>query len=363
MRRKRIRSAYTRDRAVISIKNLFVSAVVWFSPIAALSEVPPLQGEDAPEFKETVQAWLDGEDLVALRSLSEQAQNGNPAAQILLASIALRGNMHKHVSVDLPRKERIALFRKPKGLSGQSWLVEASEAEPLAVALMQSKEMGQRVPAIAALVELGEPLAALLVTEFLLTEGRADEVIDALQGLEGELPEEATPLLIWAKYQVANKNRYPYAGHHRVASQLLADNRFRTSELAWIAPGPFELSENKDLFRKTSKLSADVSNWAPVRKFCTEKCANEVNDCTTLGASFLYYNGNLPLRSPLERVISNEVYWNSRRMEGDMMRLIPDMQHLDWKTLQPANACVVEAVIESQAGHGFGVGTKRIGSD
>ncbi|WP_299943974.1 hypothetical protein [uncultured Ruegeria sp.] len=340
-----------------------MSAALCLSPIAALPEVPSLRGEDAPEFKEAVQEWLDGDDLTALQKLSGQAQHGNTAAQILLASIALRGNMHKHVSVDLPRNERIALFRRPKGLSGQSWLVEASESEPLAVALIQSKEMGQRGPAVAALVELGEPSAALLVTEFLLTEGRADEVIDVLRGLGDKLPEEAAPLLIWAKYQAANKNRNPYAGHHRVASQLLSDNRFRTSELAWIAPGPFELSENKDLFRKTSKLSADVSNWAPVRKFCSEKCANEVNDCTTLGASFLYYNGNLPLRSPLERVISNEVYWNSPRMEGDMMRLIPDMQHWDRQTLQAANACIVEAIIESQAVHGFGIGTKRIGSD
>lgn len=320
----------------------------------ALSDVPSLQGEDAPEFMEAVQAWLDGEDLAALQSLSEQAQQGNAAAQILLANIALRGNMHKHVTVDLPRKERIALLRKPKGLSGQSWLVEASESEPLAIALLQSKEMGQRGPAIAVLVELGEPLAALLVTEFLLVEGRADEVLDILQGLEGQLPEEAMPLLIWAKYQAANKSRNPYAGHHRTASEILADNRFRSAELAWTAPLPSELSQDEGLLASIMKLSDNIRSWTPMRNFCEENCAESVPACTTLGVSFLLAAGDLPLRSPLENVVPNETYWNSERVEGDMMRLIPDMRYWDTSAWKGVNACVVDAIGKAQIQHGHG---------
>ncbi|MCX8954030.1 hypothetical protein OU790_11345, partial [Ruegeria sp. NA] len=94
----------------ISIKSIFVSALLCLSPIVAFSEVPSLQGQDAPEFIEAVQAWLDGEDLAALRSLSDQAQNGNAAAQILLANIASRSSFHAHVTSEMGRKDRIALL-------------------------------------------------------------------------------------------------------------------------------------------------------------------------------------------------------------------------------------------------------------
>ncbi|WP_299659069.1 hypothetical protein [uncultured Ruegeria sp.] len=313
---------------MISIKILFVSAAVWFSPMAALSEVPPLQGEDAPEFKEAVQAWLDGEDLAALRSLSEQAQNGNAAAQILLANIVSRSGFHVHVTSEMNRKDRIALLRKPGGLSGKSWLTEAQNSEPLALALLQVAKFENKAPAIAVLVELGEPITAMLAAQSMLYDGEGAELVEVLQGLDHKLPEEASIFLFWALYL----QKYSSDGSNQGGSASLAwlntgDDRFMSSELAWGLFTPRELIIDTGIRETATKLSSEIVAWTPIRNFCSDYCADEVPDCTVTAAALLA--SPYSPRSPLQSLIANEDYWSSDRLEGDVARSIRDIR--DWK--------------------------------
>lgn len=252
---------------MISIKAIFVSAALCLYPIMALSEAPSLQGEDEANFKEAVQAWLNGEDLPALQSLSDQAQQGNTAAQILLASIASRSSFHAHVTSGMARKDRIALLRKPGGLSGKSWLTEAQNSEPLALALLQSARVGEKAPAIAALVEMGEPQTALLAAESMLRHGEADELVSVLQGLDEKLPKEADILLIWAAYQASQEADGEYSGSAGIARTLSTDDTFRLSEFAWGHLSPRDVWENQEVRDAAIAASDKVRYWSTVRRF------------------------------------------------------------------------------------------------
>ena len=337
---------------MISIKSLFMSALLCLSPIAALSDTHSLQGEDAPEFKEAVQAWLNGDDLAALRELSEQAQQGNTAAQILLASIASRSSFHSHVTSDLDRKERIALLRKSGGLSGKSWLTEAQLSEPLALALLQVSRIGEKAPAISALVEFGEPLTAMIAAQSMLLNGEAEELISVLQGLDASLPREADVLLGWALFQASQGKDTRYAGSARVSGTLSGDDRFLASELAWGGYSISQAEENPELLSKALVASGKVRAWTPMRRFCEEQCASTLNHCT-LTAGMLSTSPLTP-RSPLESVVSNEAYWASDRVFGDLARSTLDLSWAGVPSDDIPDACFLREMkrLQEVEGHG-----------
>ncbi|SMO77045.1 hypothetical protein [Ruegeria faecimaris] len=303
---------------MVSIKTFFFSIAVCLSPIAALSDSGSLQGEDVPEFNEAVQAWLDGDDLVALQNLAGQAQQGNTAAQILLASIASGSKYHSHVTTDMERKERIALLRKPGGLSGKSWLTEAQNSEALALALLQASKIGEKAPAIATLIELGEPQTAIIAAQSMLLNGEAEELVSVLQGLDDKLPEEADVLLAWALFQASQGSDSPYAGSASVPRTLTGNEHFRLSEFAWGHLSPRALVEDGEAREAAIKHSGNIRAWTPVRNFCEDQCPDSISECTATGGSYL--TTPLSPRSPLESVISNEVYWASKRVTGDLAR-------------------------------------------
>ncbi|WP_298853419.1 hypothetical protein [uncultured Ruegeria sp.] len=332
-----------------SIKTLFLTAAICLSSIAVISEAGSLQGEDAPEFQGAVRAWLDGDDLRALQDLSEQAQQGNAAAQILLASIASRSSFHSHVTADMDRKERIELLRKSGGLSGKTWLTEAQNSEPLALALLQASRIGEKAPAIAALVELGEPQTAMIAAQSMLLNGKAGELISVLQGLDGKLPKEADVLLVWALFQASQGSANRYAGSARVAGTLSGDERFLESELAWGAFTPRELVENSDVREAATRLSGEIEAWTPIRNFCSEHCSGEVSVCTATGATLL--SSPFTPRSPLQGLISNERYWASERIEGDVVRSIVDLRQWNSDLGVTYNHCFMSNMQKLQHQH------------
>ena len=140
----------------------FISTLlICFLAFPAFAQTRAISGQSAPAFQQALTAWLNGEDLPALEAFSELAKNNNAAAQILLARIARRPNMYAHVTVDMDRKEKIALLRKPGGLSGKSWLTEAQKREPLAAAFLKSERQGDKAAAMSTLFEHGEPQSAI----------------------------------------------------------------------------------------------------------------------------------------------------------------------------------------------------------
>jgi hypothetical protein len=320
-----------------------------------------LNGSAMPEFQSAVETWLNGHDLEGLQALADLSRTGNTVAQILLAGIADRGTLHTHVTADLPRKERVALLRIPKGLSGKSWLTEAMVDEPLATALLQVRKVGEKAPAIGALIEYGEPFEALLAASSLLQIGEAEKLYPVLIGREDLLPEEADPILIWTVFQKKYNKKYgKYAGSNFVASLILKDNRYLTSEFAWLPPSPplnpDAVGRPVPVDQKAVKrwgnavqLSGEVRTWTPIRTYCEQHCASKVKECTALGARYLI--GVFPLRSPRESIVSNERYWSSPRIEGDLARNVPDVSRIGGWPYGDTDSCFVSSMKVTQAQH------------
>ncbi|MEL0438001.1 hypothetical protein [Phycobacter sp. K97] len=316
-------------------------------------EAREISGQAQPAFTEAAQLWLDGSDLEALEALSSLARSGNTAAQILLAQIASRGHMHVHVTSDLPRKDRISLLRIPKGLSGKSWLTEAQNIEPLAAALLQSGKIGEKAPAIAALIEYGEPTTALLAAKSMIYQGESTELLEVLEGLDGKLPEEASVILLWALYHSENSDSGRYVGLARVGRLVLSEESFLKYELSWTTVSPLALVERSDLRANVIRLSDDVRSWTPLRNFCEANCQDSRQSCTAVGASALSAAGPFSLRSPAESLIPNDVYWSSARAEADMVRQIRDVKSwYNWTDFTEINSCFFENVQAAQAKHG-----------
>ncbi len=175
-----VRNQFARATLVIS---LMVPAV----PHADVA-VP---GEDASGYQAAVQLWLDGaDDLEALRQLSGLANEGNTAAQVLLARIGGHSHLISHVTDGLPRNERVALLRQPGGLSGRSWLEAAAELSPLASALSDSADRELRPEAVVPLFELGETAVATRAFAALFNNGQGDLALEIVnRGIA--LPPEA----------------------------------------------------------------------------------------------------------------------------------------------------------------------------
>lgn len=335
-------------------------ARIFFSLIfaALATAVPPelsareIAGQTQPAFTEAVEAWLNGRDLEALKSLSALAKDGNVAAQILLASIASRAQLHSHVTSGLSREDRISLLRIPQGLSGKSWLTEAQKSEPLATALLQSAKIGQKAPAIAALFEYGEPTSALLAAQSMLFQGNATELLEVLEGLDGKLPEEASVLLLWALHQRENSETARYSGSPHIGTSVLSEEAFRKFELAFHPASRQSLIEDPVLRVRVFALSGDVTSWTPIKNFCEANCPLSLRSCTAVAAS-ASTAGPFFMRSPAESLIPNDVYWSSIRVEADLARQIYDEQ--SWRhtnEFTQLNPCFFESMQGAQAKHG-----------
>ena len=312
-------------------------------------------GQKSPAFINAKEDWLAGNDLIALQALSKLSRDGNPAAQILLASIATRGHLHAHVTSELQRKERIALLRYPKGLSGKSWLTEAEKTEPLATALLQSARVGEKGAAIAALIEMGEAQTALLAGNGMLLSGGAVELLSVLQGMDDKLPYEASFLLIRALSFFDLNGNTGYTGSARIPLYTAGDEQFLAAQMAWVPPNPAQIMGNKEVRQRAIDLRTQVESWTPMTQFCDNNCPSSAGTCTAVGVSLLYGGGPFGMRSPLQSIISNEVYWSSERIEGDLARSVPDLSYYynngKWD-MRNVNACFFEAMKQAQAIHG-----------
>ncbi len=316
-------------------------------------EAREVEGQNQQAFQEAVQVWLDGEDLDALERLSQLSKDGNTAAQILLANIASRANMHVHVTSDMPRKERIALWRIPKGLSGKSWLSEAQKNAPLAAAMVQAARIGEKAPAIVALIEYGEPAAALLAAQSMLHSGKATELVEVLQGLDDKLPEEASVLLLWALGQSQDVDSGAFTGSARAATLVLGEPALLKSRLAWSAESPRALVENDSLLGKVARVSNDVKSWTPIKNFCEKNCPDTQQECIAVGANAWTLAGPFAMRSPAQSLISNDTYWSSARSEADLARQIRDVEEWgNWSAYTQLNACFFESMHAAQTTHG-----------
>ena len=82
------------------------------------------QPASAQSFNAGLADWLAGEDLPALQIIANAAAGGDVDARLFLSTVEHMGELHGDAIAVLTREGRIALFRAPSGLSGQSWLDE-----------------------------------------------------------------------------------------------------------------------------------------------------------------------------------------------------------------------------------------------
>jgi hypothetical protein len=219
--------------------------------------------------------------------------------------------------------------------------------------MLQSGKIGEKAPAIAALIEYGEPNIALLAAQSMLFQGESAELLEVLEGLDGKLPEEASVLLLWALYQSENSDNGRYGGSARIGTLVLGEELFQRYELAWTAASPRALVEDPDFRANVIRLSDDVRSWTPIKNFCEANCTDSRKSCTAVGASALSLAGPFSMRSPTESLIPNDVYWSSARVEADLMRQIRDVKSWDnWTDFTEIDSCFFENVQAAQARHG-----------
>lgn len=321
----------------------------WLAVAGAVTaqDLPPIEGSQTSEFQEALSGWLNGNDLQSLSAFSALAQGGNIAAQIMLGRISEDASLFGHLTATMPRKERIELLRQPGGLSGKSWLLAAAPKSPLAAAFLGANRLDERADAVGTLFGLGEPSAAMKAGSVMLYRGEARALLVALAG-ESALPKEAKFLEFEGLRLIGAK---AYVGSSRTKSMGLgADPRLPADVLlTWLPPTPLTLVENPDLLKWSVEHASTVRAWTPLASFCAAHCPNSKGTCTVLGAA-LVSGSQFPFESPTERLLPDEVYWASSRMEGDLVRKYEDMSDRDWHgKLAGIDACFMPAVAEIQA--------------
>lgn len=129
-------------------------AAIWLAlPVRA-----EVAGQRDPELQAAVGDWLAGNEADALPALAGLADQGNAAARLLLGQIdsfpALQGDW----LAALPRSDRIAVLRAPGGLSGTRWTRGLDD--PVAQAWARLWDTTATAGVIIDFARLGEPMAA-----------------------------------------------------------------------------------------------------------------------------------------------------------------------------------------------------------
>ncbi|OUS33818.1 hypothetical protein A9Q94_18280 [Rhodobacterales bacterium 56_14_T64] len=328
------------------MKSLFpaiVALLITFAPPAKAVEIP---GHGSPAFQTALQDWLDGNDMAALTQLGELARQDNRAAQIFLARVAEEAYLHNHVTGSLPRPERVALLRQPGGLSGKSWLKAAQVEVPLAVALVQSKNIREREGPAIALLTYGETTLGLRTTNVLTQNGFSDEASKILLSAE-DLPKETIVLAEGLQRMLPGGTpSMLLPGHHAVILSDITNGITAENRLSWVQFFPNDLFEDGRKAAIAVKHTINVPSLQPLAQFCRRHCTETADRCTALGASVLTTSFH-PFSSPLESLLSNEAYWSSPRIEADVARRLSNLTQYGW--MRTFDACFVDKMTALQA--------------
>ena len=139
-----------------------------------------IAGSDDPAYAEALALWLNADEEGALPALADLADGGNTAAQMLLGLIDKTGALQGPYLGGLDRETRIALLRRPGGLSGRNWMQAAAEDEPLADLWLRLWTLPGGIEIAEGFAQYGEARASreALLAEVSRTErGFPDEVI------------------------------------------------------------------------------------------------------------------------------------------------------------------------------------------
>jgi hypothetical protein len=272
-------------------------------------------------------SWLADDDAEALPALAALAAEGDRAAQILLAQIDLNVALAGPWLVRLPRAQRVALLRRPGGLSGQSWLREATADEPLAAAWLLQLDAASAadVEAFRRFSALGEDRAARVA---LLAMAQRQRRGFALIADDPAYP-QALRYLVWREWA-----RDP-ATAPRVAAEIAA-----------LPPGDPQVT----LHAGRDPTPGDRAAWLaaaptaePLRVFCAAVCPRSQASCAA--AAFELHGGVqgvARLGSPVEALVSSEDWFSSPRGLAALLRRPPETEERVAR-LAEIDACFADA--------------------
>ncbi|OYW68482.1 MAG: hypothetical protein B7Z40_02600 [Bosea sp. 12-68-7] len=330
----------------------------------------------AATLDEAIAAWLADDDAKALPALSALAKAGDDDAMLALGVIEPRAWEGPYV-LGLDRAQRIALLRRPGGLSGESWLAGVTARRPLAEAVLQARQKGDPWPLMA----LGQADAArgALAMAFnqnpssLAENDRQTEIPDALRGLvwrgaalrlsrtayptppspdverrlRGVIAQAFAPEWSGSLQQMLLFSVEPDLGVGIPVPQAasLAGRVLRQGRL---------LAEGDTRFRSASEPARDralaaartllttAPEAATVRQICTPSCEQTLDSCVeTLWSLTGGADAQAHLHTPLDALIPQDRYVGSPRHRGDMIR----MAQKRFKTAPPGiDACAAKLV-------------------
>lgn len=304
----------------------FLILVVFLFGGPALADRPRIPGEDAAGFTDALEAWLDGDDLTALNDLKGLAEEGNTAAQILLARIAEEPHMHRHVTGGMARADRIALLRQPGGLSGTSWLEAAQGESELAQALILGKTAftsektsdgrviaPEAMQAVRMMLGYGEVALATEVAFKLFDGGFLREILSLMDEHGVQLDRIAKLLEISAL--IGLNPDMPIDEIGRAAGGVQPQDILSLRHIH-----PQVLKDSPQARDAVVRFSEMVIPWTPLRELCEISCPNSYNECLIAGVTSIGVARRYPFASPVESLVPQEEYWHSARLRGDIAR-------------------------------------------
>lgn len=315
----------------------------------AHAEIP---GQEDEAFQAALAAWLNGEDMAALTAFASLAHADNRAAQIFLGMIEKQTWTHNHVTSDLPRKERIALLRNPKGLSGTNWLTFAALDTPLAQMLLDAHKPYKDSQNAQKLLVEGELLVPLQAIT------RAFNYGDTYGALEISVVKQAVPYssgfaqaLFKALPQMAEYGAVDLSDP-RLANVLLGMKQFSHSDnagtLMWgwnrSVPNFHELLNKPAWTQAIGKQLAEHPLMPPIVKVVSRHCPNDPESVLT---TLQWANIGAPLYlstlSPVESLLKTETYYSSKRFEDDFLRHA-GFNHKDLAFFRAYNQCAADMI-------------------
>lgn len=147
------------------IRLLCVALSLSLASGAATAQDAQIDGADAPALRAAVALWLAGAEEAALPALAEEARSGNSAAQVMLGLIDMTAAYQGEWLGELDRAGRIALMRRPGGISGESWLGQAEGA--LAETWRRLLDVSSGPEVVTDFAAIGEPRAAVFAARTL----------------------------------------------------------------------------------------------------------------------------------------------------------------------------------------------------
>lgn len=311
-------------------------AVLLFALAQGAARADTLPGSEVADFQAALDSWLQNDEETSLPAMSGLAQDGNAAAQLMLALIDKSPELQGPWLSRQPRAARISLMRDEGGLSGQSWIHSAAEVSELARHWQTLWTVDAPIELVRDFAELGEERAArVAVTVLAARERRGFADLAEYQGYP-----PAMRYFIWREW----------AGDPAHLNGL-------ADEILSLAPGdPQRVMMGEDV------SDVDYGNWLmsapealPIAALCEARCADSQHSCGLAAARAL----NDPLLvmvqgSPAEALVPAETFAQSPRGRSTLMRRVllgasSRMRPALLAATAQIDSCFAEALVDEQA--------------